>query len=224
MTISGSGTGTPGGTQVPSLLSDQSAAASVLRAGMGIIKNLDTISFTDVDKKALWKYDTSSSKPTLHPLEHVRSDVSPSRIDDGWRQILKDLINGLEPEDVRNAYKQNLSLKPELRNASLDALERLLEGVAKALNWLQNSVIALDPQNPAAGPGSEIEARRIFNATLVQRVMQGIMGEGQTTFQSMNNELLKIGRNNPQFDDLVGILNQIGGAYTTLLNLNNETG
>lgn len=54
MTIStGSGTGSPGGIAEPSLLSDQSAAASILRAAMGIVANLDTISFTDVDKKSV---------------------------------------------------------------------------------------------------------------------------------------------------------------------------
>lgn len=223
MTISSSGTGTPGGINEFSLLSDQNAAASILRAGMGIVSNLDTINFTDVDKKALWKYDTSSSKPTLHPLEHVRADVSPFRIDDSWKQILQDLIDAL-PDDIRNAYQQNLLLPPGQRNAALVALGRLLEGTAKTLNWIESSVTALDPQNPAAGPGSEIEARKMLNMTLVQGVMQGIMNESQDTFQSIRNELLNnIGRNHPQYDDLVGTLNQIGGAYTTMLNLNNPS-
>lgn len=222
MSISGSGTGTPGGIPEFSLLSDQTASASVLRAAMGIVKNLDTISFTDVDKKALWKYDTSSSKPTLHPLEHVRVEVSPSRIDDSWKQMLQDLINDL-PDDVKTAYERNLLLPPEQKNTALIALGRLLEGTAKTLNWIKNSAAALDPQNPAAGPESEMEARKTFNNALSGRILSGIMANSHMTFQTIRNELLKIGNNDPRFDELAGILNQVGTGYYTILNLNGNS-
>lgn len=219
MVTSSSNTGNPGGIPEIHLLSDQSAAASVLRTSMGIIRNLDTISFTDVGKKALWKYESSPNKPTLHPLEHLRTDTSPSIIDDSWKKIMQDLINDL-PHDVRVAYEQNLLLRPEEKNASLVALGRLLEGTAKALNWIHNSVIALDPNNSAARPGSEKETRRLINMNLANWVMSGVMLDSNAVFQSMRNELLKLGPNDPHFDDLVGILNQVGLAYSTILNLN----
>lgn len=97
-----------------------------------------------------------------------------------------------------------------------------MEGTAKALNWMQNSVAALDPNNPAAGPGSELEARKNINMSLAQWVMNGITADSAATFQSMRNELLNIGHNDPHFDDLSGILNQVGTAYTTILNLNSS--
>lgn len=222
MAISGSGTGTPGGIPEFSLHSDQSAAASILRNSLGIVRNLDVIIFTDIDKKALWKYDTSSSKPTLHPLEHVRVDTSPTRIDDSWKQILQDLINDL-PSDVKAAYEQNAFLPPDEQNASLIALGKLLEGTAKALNWIQNSVAALDPNNPAAGLGSEIDTRRALNIALADNVIQGIVQNSNTTFQSLRNALLNIGTNDPHFDGLVGTLNQIGLAYSTILDLENPS-
>ena len=80
--------------------------------------------------------------PALHPLEHMRVDVSPSRLDYAWKQTLQDLTNML-PEDIKNAFEQNLLLPTEKRNASLVALGKLLEGTAKTLNWIQNSVNAL---------------------------------------------------------------------------------
>lgn len=215
MTISGSGTGTPGGIPEYSLLSDQTASASVLRTAMGIVKNLDTVSFTDVDKKALWKYDTSSSKPTLHPLEHVRVEIAPSRIDESWREIYQDLINNL-PDDVKYAFKNSKSM-PEETKRTLIVLGKLLEGTAKALNWIQNSINALDPSNPAAGPGSEIEARRAFNNGLVHFVIRGIIKDSYETFQAFKNELLNVDRNDPHFDQMTGILNQIGLSYKTIL-------
>lgn len=110
MVTSSSGTGNPGGMQEIPLLSDQNAAASVMRTAMGMVQNLDTIVFTDIGKKALWKYEASSNKPTLmSPLEHMRVDTSASRSDDSWKQLLQDLINDL-PDDIRTAYEQNLAL------------------------------------------------------------------------------------------------------------------
>lgn len=173
-------------------------------------------------KKALWKYDSSSSKPTLHPLENLRTDISDSGVDDSWKQIMQELVNDL-PDDVKAAYEQNLLLPPEERNPTLVALGKLLEGTAVALNWLQNSVNVLDPQNRVAGPGSEIEARQILNMALADTVMTGIIVDSNVTFQSVQNALLQIGNNDPHFDDLVGILNQIGSAYTTLLSLNSSS-
>ncbi len=222
MAIFSSGTGTPGGIPEFSLQSDQNAAANLLRNSMGIVNNLDVLIFTEIDRNALWKYDASSSRPTLHPLEHLRVDVSPSRVDESWKQILQDLVNDL-PTDVKTAYEQNLLLPPAEQNLSLIALGKLLEGTAKALNWTQNSVTALDPNNPAAGPGSEIEARRIQNMALSNNTMQGIVLNSNTTFQSIRNELLNIDSNNPHFDSLVGTLNQIGMAYTTIMDLNNPS-
>lgn len=223
MSISGSGTssgtGNPGGIPEYSLLSDQTAAAATQRAALGIVQNLDTIIFTDVGKKSLWKYDTSSSKPTLHPLEHVRTETSASRIDDNWKEILKDLLNDL-PDDVKTAYERNLQLPANEKNAALVALGRLLEGTAKALNWIRNSVTALDPKNPAAGPGSAIEARQAINLSLSGLVINGIIHDSHATFQSLQDELLKVGSNDPDFDGLLGILNQVGGAYTAILSLN----
>ena len=210
--IPSSNTGVPGGMTEASLLSEQNAAANILRASMGIIKNLDTMSFTKVDEKALWKYEASSNKPTLHPLEHLRADTSPSQTDDSWKENLQDLINDL-PDDIRTTYQQNLLLPPEQRNAAYTSLNTLLEGTAKVLSWMQNSVYALDPKNPIAGPGSEHEARRNVNMALAQVVMSGIINDSNATHQSLQNELLKIGNNDPHFDDLLGAWNQIGAAY-----------
>lgn len=220
MSISGSGTGTPGGIPEFSLLSDQNSAASLNRAAMGMVKNLDTMIFTEVGKGALWKYDTSSSRPTLHPLEHMRIDASPSRIDESWKELLQDLIDNL-PNEVRVAYERNLSLPFEERNSSLMTLGLLLEGTAKILNWIDNSAFILDPTNPTAGPESEIAARRELNASLVKDVMKEIINESNKHFQALRDELLAIGTNNPHYDSLSGTLNQIGMAYSTLYALQN---
>lgn len=220
---SGSGTGTPGGIPEYSLLSEQTAAASILRAAMGIVSNLDTVSFTQIKPQDLWKYETSSSTPTLHPLENLRSDVSDSDSDNSWKQILQDLVNDL-PDDIKNAYQQSLQLSIDQRNASLVALGTLLEGTAKALSWMQNAVDTLDPKNPLAGPGSEIEARKILNMSLANTMMTGIINDSNTTFQSLRNEVLQIGSNDPHFDELTGILNQMGSAYASIINLNGPAG
>lgn len=217
MGISSSGTGTPGGIPEFNLLSDQNSAATIQRAAMGIVRNLDTIVFTDIDKKALWKYDTSSSKPTLHPLEHMRIEVSESRIDDSWKSNFQDLLNKL-PNDIRTAYEQNLLLPAEKRNMSLVALGVLLEGTAKVLNWIDNSVHVLE----GAGSDSEIEARRELNRTLAQYVMTGLINESSDNYQALKNELLSIGANNPNFDAISGFLNQIGMAYSTLETLSHS--
>lgn len=218
--ISGSGTGTPGGIPEYSLLSDQTASASVIRAAMGIVKDLDTVIFTDVDKKALWKYDTSPGNPTLHPLEHVRVEVSPSRLDDSWKGILQNLINDL-PDDVRTAYETNSRMPIDQKNASLMILGTLLEGTAKTLNWMQNTILALDPNNPAAGPGSEMSIRKEMNDAFARTALNGIKINSQSMFQNLRQELLNIGANHPRFDDLTGFLNQVGGAYTAILKLPN---
>lgn len=220
MAISGSNTGNPGGIPEFSLNTDQNAAAQVLRTAMGIIKNLDTISFTDVGKKPLWKYESSPSKPTLHPLEHLRADTSPSRIDDSWKELMQTLINDL-PENVRVAYERNLLLPLENRNASLIALGRILEGTAKTIHWINNSAKAVETQKPVEEIGTQTDARITNNVEWAKAIMTGIMRDSQIIFQLVRNELLKFGPNDQHFDGLVGVLNKVGLAYKSILNVNN---
>jgi hypothetical protein len=220
MVSSTSGTGSPGGMNEIPLISDQNAAAATLRTAMGIVKNLDTIIFTDVDKRALWKYDTSSNNPMLHPMGQVRINTSANEgSDDSWKDILQDLVDDL-PSDVKTAYEKNLLLPPESKNTSLVALGRLLEGTAKALNWLENSAMAINPENPAAGPGSAADERKNMNIALANGVMNGISTEGNATIQGLQNQLLQIGANNPHFNDLQGFMNQVGMAYNTIIVTN----
>lgn len=222
MSISGSGSGTPGGIPEFPLISDQTAAALTARTAMGIVGNLDKLMFYQVGEQTQWKYDTSSSKPALHPLEHMRVDVSPPRKDNEWKQILAEIMDDL-PRDVRAAYEQSLRLPPEERLPSLIALGKILEGTAKALSWINNSARQLDSNNPLSGPGSEVEARRIINQQLADKVTQGILNDSQATLFAVQKELLNIGSNHPQFDGLMGALNQVAAAYTTLIDVYNPS-
>ncbi|MBS4165179.1 MULTISPECIES: hypothetical protein [unclassified Neochlamydia] len=221
MSISGSGTGAPGGIPEFSLLNEQNAASYALRLSMGIANNLDSISFTEIDKQALWKYDTSSSKPTLHPLEHMRVEVTPPRADDSWKQMLAEITERLPP-NVRAAYEQSLQAPIEERNPSLIALGKLLEGAAKVFNGIQSSANALDSQNPIAAAGSPLDLRRQMNLELAEKALQGILKDSFPTFEAIKNSLASLGPNDPFFDELMGAANQLGMAYSTLAHLHNK--
>lgn len=218
MSISGSNSGIPGGIPEFSLTNDQNAATNVVRNAIGMMANTDKIDLSQIGVYTLWKYDTTSSRPTLAPLEQMRVDVSPSRRKEEWKEILEEILNDM-PRNVRAAYAQSLRTPPEERNPTLIALAKVLEGTAKILSWMAEAVDHLDPNNPLAGPGSEIDFRRQVNMQLNDKSQRGIIQDSQTAFTSMENELLKMGPNQPFFDDLLGVLNQIGSAYQTLHEL-----
>lgn len=222
MSISGSNSGVPGGIPEFSLTNDQNAATNVVRNAIGMMVNTDKIDLSQIGVYTLWKYDTTSSRPTLAPLEQMRVDVSPSRRKEEWKEILEEILNDM-PRNVRAAYAQSLRTPPEERNPTLIALAKVLEGTAKTLSWIADSAAHLDPKNPLAAPGSEIDFRRQVNIQLNDKSQQGIINDSQATFASMQNELLKIGANHPFFDELMGVLNQLGSAYQTMLELRQAT-
>lgn len=209
----------PGGIPDFYLLNDQNAAAINQKNLLGLYTNLDYISFSEVAKQTLWKYDAQSNKPALdHPimgLLRLTSSRDDEKID--WQDIYEQLVNGMPP-DIQSAFEENLNKDLHEQNPALNALGQLLKTTAQVIAYLNICLNSLDQANPIAAPGSEVSERNIANLNLSQIALQGMVNQSINLFNSLNKQILTQSNNNRDFDRLTGLLNNLGSSFKSLID------
>lgn len=211
VTAPGSGSSPPGGPQqLTALEIELSAATTNLRTQLGVLRDSMEVPFSQLDAAATWKYQSTSSNPTLSPMVRVRtSGTSPRESDKTWTEEFSHLLD-LLPEEIKRQLIIESKLPPEERNPAFGALDSTLGAMAKAIVWLK---AASKPVDTSLG-------QEPFYAHVVQ---QGALANGNAVLTGAHTFMEEQGHNMVHFDGLTKFVTQIDDGLDLLNRLSNPS-
>lgn len=161
------------------------------------------------------KYQASSNRPTLAPLIQVRVASSyTSLVDENWKATYEAFIK-LMADDFRQYFEFSMQQPIEMRSSGVIILDNLLQLTSKMLLNLASAAIPLDEESSIAAYAKENASRPYIAFNALASQMTSLISEGKSFLEIL-------GPNHPQFDSLVGTLNQfheINSEIKSLLSI-----
>lgn len=214
LTAPGTGSSPPGGPQQMTPLEiELTAATANLRTQLGVLKDSMEVPFSQLDKTATWKYQSTPSNPVLAPLVRVRVGSSaPKETDKTWTKEFNYLLDQL-PADLKNQYLVQSKLPYEERSQAFQALDTILGATAKAIVWIKAASKPLETS-------LALENMALYHA-LPDFVRNGAVVNASTVLESAHDFLNEQGHNMVHFDGLTKFVSQIDSSLNELNRLVN---
>lgn len=219
MNVSGSGVG-PSDVNIgnPNMQSqvekDTTPVNLINQALLAIVQDSIKLFVTDIGKDQLWKYQSSSSQPTLpHPLEVARivgntiSDIQNK----AWEKYYENLKE-LNELAVKDRLQRELKKPAEERNTAYVAFDNVMIAAAKTLAWIDSVKLPVNPNNPE-GRAS------VVNQSLSQVLTLNLGEVGENFVKEAHEFLDQVGSNHQNFDKLTNLLNQTESALNKVNQL-----
>jgi hypothetical protein len=180
---------------------ETSALVIVNKAALAIVMDSIEISFMKFGGN-LWKYESSSSQPTLsHPLETTRRATPRENEDTGWKEFFDKLIQDLPAEISARLIREREKLREE-RNLPYVALDEFLVSTAKALAWLERA-------SEVDNPNSVSYKNALLNLELPKILADNLEKAGDDILVQAREYLNNVGSNYAHFDRINDNINQI---------------
>lgn len=207
MPVGGTGMGDDvGNLNQPSIFElETKASVEISKAQLGIIRDTLEVSFIQIGEKDLWKYQASSSRPTLAPLASTRMETATlSESDVSWKGIQEELLKQL-PDDVQLRYARDNEKPIEERSEAFRALGEAVKTLAKLI--AQFGIAKAD--------SVKAERKAELNA-----ILPSIAHEESVALSGFINmrafDLIEsFGSNMPYFDKLSGTIQQFDHAVSS---------
>lgn len=172
---------------------EATATTKNIQINLGIMQDTLAVPLSEIGKEATWKYNATSSRPTLQYVHSLRSSNPELEqdVDTAWQAKYDQLINEL-PEEIREALIENRNLVRAEQFTSLVALENTLIIFAKALNVIETA---------AETELTEVaQKRKAINEQVTQYVKKNYEILADDVLSAIKKKIDDIGRNHSNYD------------------------
>ena len=214
----GGGTGVGGTAQPPQIReSETTAFVEGMKKFIAMVPGdtLEVIPFTQREYEEVFKYRSEPDRPLLHPLLNLRFANVPEFVEEEtWQPIYDDLVKNL-PTDIKNWFAEEMEKPLDQRDIVAVVLNQLLEITAKGIGWLMTVTQPVPPNSPA-------EAYMQINAALPYFALEAILFQAQEVLDHAKEQIALIGPNDPNFNALTNLINEMTSIITELNDLKKE--
>ncbi len=196
---------------------EQTAREQVSREILSILPagSFKIIPFTQANFQQTWKYDTSASKPTLHPLLRLRlSKVAEFVEEEVWPVRYDELIERLPPAVKARLIFQNSKPFAE-RDIDYVILNNLIIFFAQTLDWIERASQSAPPDSPA-------EVYNNMNMVLPYIALEAIITKTETTIKEIAEYLENLGANYQHFDSLTNLVREFRVVHQNLKHIQED--
>lgn len=175
---------------------EATAAAELPKINLAIVGDTLQHSFTEVQKKDVWKYDSSPPRPSLPPTHNLRvsNPETDSEKSSSWKEQYQNLVKEL-PSFIQEALEENQKLPHDQQYTSLIALSSALTTLSRAL------VIVESGAEPLLRESVE-ERHRQMNEQLPRYTHENYRATAYEVFAQINKQITDLTPNHPSFDHL----------------------
>jgi hypothetical protein len=172
---------------------EATATTKNIQVNLGIMQDTLAVPLSEIGKEATWKYNATSSRPTLQYVHSLRSSNPEieQNVDNAWQAKYDQLINEL-PEEIRETLIENRNLSRAEQFTSLVALENTLILFAKALDVIETA---------ATKELSEVaKQRKAINEQVTQYIKDNYEVLAGDILTAIKKKMNDIGRNHSNYD------------------------